>query len=288
MIVLELVHGDECFRFEEATILSDPSSFSLDSCASIKDELHDALWDYCIRMFDALEISPQGQIDDYCDVYCELEERVKKQIISDSGQKGRIAAYNNSEELIKELSIDVNSCLLAIVNEISSGENADIIAARAIESSIQEFVRLGKWNRGLRSVNGEIITDIEKWPEPASTEAPWTLELNGFEPIIWFGPSNSAPLDSWSITPKLYHNSDGEQAKLEIWFEVDSYTKWVETVSNSEDGAFLTWAIYECGFEIPDRDDVVRTCPIPLAENMEAEELKKKVNQYFLSLKAKP
>lgn len=154
--------------------------------------------------------------------------------------------------------------LRVLENNTECGE-FDSTIGQYVEGSLIQFVESSKWHFGYRHEGGNFfeITNLEEY----------TLTDDKSCPILWFGPDNQGPIDKWVIEPGKEHGF--------IW--IDQWYLLEYLVDDCND-CFATWYLAECGYWLPDMEEILKECPIEVSESDTAESVNQKFQKYLLTI----
>lgn len=133
---------------------------------------------------------------------------------------------------------------------------------RYIEASLIHFCESSKWHLGYQNKDGSFseVINIDEY----------TLINDRSSPIMWFGPDREEPLDKWSIVVGKEHGFE--------W--VDQWYLLEYLVDDCND-CFATWYLAECGYWLPDKEEILKECPIEISEADTVESINQKFYDYF-------
>lgn len=91
-------------------------------------------------------------------------------------------------------------------------------------------------------------------------------------PVLWFGIRGKSPKEGWILDYQSTNWSD-------FWYPEDERDEWSSVVEDCHEN-LLVWMICECGVELPDRQEVLKKCPIDINENDDTESIEIKIRSY--------
>lgn len=165
--------------------------------------------------------------------------------------------------------------------------------ASYIDRSLEKYVATGTWHIGLHGENEGVIYDVSNWPDPVWDNGRTKWIKNGKElyPYIWFGPEGvfDYEIRKWSVWSGIVNEvgslKEYEQNSALVFSAnilVDNFLERVITDFNYD---FETWFGAECGYVIPDVDEIARECPIPLYGCTDEKEYIKKIDEFYVNIK---
>lgn len=89
---------------------------------------------------------------------------------------------------------------------------------------------------------------------------------------LWFGIKERPPKEGWILDYKSTGWSN-------FWYPEDACDEWSSIVEDCNEN-LLVWMLYECGVELPDREEVLNKCPININENDDPKSLEIKIINY--------
>jgi len=177
-------------------------------------------------------------------------------------------------------------------------EQSHVDVGAAIIVMLENFLRGGVWQFGLRRKDGTILTDPSQWPELSSSadRVIWQDRSGPLEPMIWFGLQDEPPIECWTLDRStaqsqrsLYYPSPyaTEARPVERWHNFWFCSFWTldwNGLFGDQGNPYITWMFAECGMDEPvDEFHAVRSsCPIELDEQDTSEELFRKIEDLFV------
>ena len=257
----------------EAEIKDDESLMDAIDWTCVNDEFQD-LVDEAIDQFD---IGTRGTFD----VWSLLEQIVEagKEFIRSKTSSiiVKVDELDEQDNVLNTFKISLSAILQDQVELRCQDEGGACVAGRFVEHSLFKFVERGQWQFALVR-NGEYLVDPSEWPVPIihNNCCVWKFGENEFEPEMWFGVPNQAPLDIWKAKAASEKNES-------IWFEEDEWSILAKIIGDYDD-YFMTWYFPECGNSVPDIDEIKNTCPVSWDANDSDESLKSKISSYMIEI----
>ena len=276
---------DEGFSFsEDVTVELNASSKIFHAGCLHKvllDSVQDLVEDHFIKIIDnameQFEVVPCGEFN---------WEHIIEKMQSEARAYVRKAAKSihvyadecdSNGNVIKTSELDVEDHLLKSVDRRCEDENSACASGRYIQNSLFKFAERSQWQFGLMN-DGAILYDPVDWPKPLQNNGViiWGNGEKILQPIMWYGLPNQKPYKAWIAVPF-------DEEKGSIWFANDEWNTLGYVVDDADD-YFLTWYFPECGYEIPDIDEIKEACPVHWDKNDTKADLSNKISQHMINV----
>lgn len=275
MTVSHKTYGERTMKKQLRILSSDNNAVSLLIEKEIETELSDdfgsdKLEDYSQQLITHEELDDmvhkelEADIDDiifdalydympplkghYCLSELDIYEKTEKKI-RDKYDAINICAFIGSTKIYEKRFTDY---IIPLLLNRKTDEAEDYDEGTAISRGLWKFAEKGEWQLSW-SPNGKETYD-------------------NYVPILWFGIRGGTPADGWILNYEDEKWSD-------FWFPADEIDEWESVVEDCRDG-LLHWMINECGEELPNREKILKKCPVDVDENDDYLCLKKKIITY--------
>lgn len=208
----------------------------------------------------------------YSSAYSYLEDRAKEFSLA-------VLDDYSDEQNAKRMPIDILAKLKAKLEDRETCECWDVDVGWAISGDALDFQTKGVWQYGLASAEG-ILCNPKEWPAPKQRKGNivWETDNEELTPTMWFGRDGEPAMARWTITPAI-----GQEA-FHMWF-LETDEDIMDSIVDDFD-AIGIWYLYECGMDVPDLSMIIDNCPVHFEENDDSHVIGKKIEAFFLDLKA--
>ena len=176
------------------------------------------------------------------------------------------------------IEIDVVEKIKVAIEERQTCETREVDVSGAISGDVIDFQVSGFWRYGLRS-SYRILCNVNEWPLPKRREktVEWVSDNEVLVPVLWFGRAEDRPMQRWMITPFI------SKEDFRLWF-LETKEDIMDSVVEDFDSIGI-WYLYECGMDVPDLAEIVKSCPVHFEKNDDADTINEKITSFFLQKK---
>lgn len=175
------------------------------------------------------------------------------------------------------------------IEGVQTAEQSTIYAIQAALNGIRKFVEQGYWQAGLIDENGIIHRQINKWcyEQSKESEISWSTDNKKAQPIVWFGLKDEANEDCWTIKGSKHGGKADESLYNHLALRWESWDLNWEILMGYSGDYIYNW-IAEAGIDdqyVTDKVfEIFKNCPIELIKENDTFSIKKKINNYFITL----
>ena len=208
------------------------------------------------------DVEPNGNIS-YYDAYDQFIEGSKANILKRFGCSTiQLIAKNATGSIRKAEALPVADLFLEVLEDNTEFSGFDATIGRYIESSLFKFLNDSKWHFGYKNKDGS-YSEIQS-----------ALDYDAIEdkssPILWFGLDGEAIIEKWSIEPGKEHGFKWIDQWYLLEYLIDDCTD-----------CFATWYLAECGYDLPDMENILAGCAIQISEDDTIDTVNRKFAEYF-------